>query len=202
MPAPELPSAQTMQDIGGCHYVQLEYGATVTAARKSVPAGGIGLLSSADRRLPIGIVSSERLEQPGEVADGDLLALADAALLAAADLPLDRAFRIMLAHPELRWVAVEGREPDRPIHGLIARHQLVPAALERFQGTAMDRVGLPGDPILPASGLSYRCQEDPDGHVFTAVQIENWTAELRAICPVDGTIMTAYVAVVRDCGGS
>src|SRR5205085_11947652 len=125
---------------------------------------------------------------------------ADPIVLAAADLPLDRAFRILLTHPELRWLAVEG-DSDHPIRGIVARGQLVPKSLERFQGTAMDRVGLPGDPILPTSGLSYRCQEDPDGHIFTAVQIERWTPELKAICPVDGRIMTAYAAAVLDSGG-
>jgi hypothetical protein len=123
-------------------------------------------------------------------------------LLVAADLPLDRAFRILLAHPELRWLVVEADEPGQQAQGLISRGKLVPASLERFEGTAMDRVGLPGDPIVPASGLSYRCPEDPDNHVFTAVQIETWTAGLRALCPVDGKVMTAYVATAKDSRGN
>lgn len=202
MPAANDPP-RTVSDICDADYVVLNH--TTVAAPNLLSPGQVGLVSSGRGRLPVGVVSFEVLqrlgEQSGESGQG-LTTVAEPMLLVTGDLPLDRAFRILLAHPELHWVAVEASGPDQLIQGLIRRDQLVPGPLERFQGTAMDRVGLPGDPILPASGLSYRCPEDPDGHVFTAVQIETWTPELRARCPVDGALMTPYVAAAHDSRGS
>jgi hypothetical protein len=194
---------RTVGDICDADYVVLDHGAA--AARNLLSPGQVGLVSSDGGRLPIGVVSFEVLQRLGgqsRETGHELTTAAEPVLLVTGDLPLDRAFRILLAHPELHWVAVAASGQGQPIQGLIRRGQLVPSRLERFQGTAMDRVGLPGDPILPASGLSYRCPEDPDGHVFTAVQIETWTPELRARCPVDGALMTPYVAAARDSRGS
>jgi hypothetical protein len=200
MPAANDPP-RTAGDICDADYVVLDHTAAGAGARNSLAPGQIGVVSSGGGRLPIGVVSFEVLQQLGAATGHELIAAAEPVLLVTGDLPLDRAFRILLAHPELRWVAVQAAGPDQPIQGLIRRGQLVPSRLERFQGAAMDRVGLPGDPILPASGLSYRCPEDPDGHVFTAVQIETWTPELRALCPVDGALMAPYVAAARDSRG-
>lgn len=200
MPAANDPP-RTVGDICDAHYVVLDHPATAAAVRKLLSPGQVGVVSSGSGRLPIGVVSFEVLQQLGGETGHELITAADPVLLVAGDLPLDRAFRILLAHPELHWIAVEAPGPGQPIRGLIRRGQLVPGRLERFQGTAMDRVGLPGDPILPASGLSYRCPEDPDGHVFTAVQVETWTPELRALCPVDGALMTPYIAAARDSRG-
>jgi hypothetical protein len=194
---------RTVGDICDADYVVL--GHTAADAGKVLSPGQVGVITSGSGWLPVGVVSFEVLQRLGGTSGEtghELTTAAEPVLLVTSDLPLDRAFRILLAHPELHWVVVATLGPGQPIQGLIRRGQLVPPGLERFQGTAMDRVGLPGDPILPASGLSYRCPEDPDGHVFTAVQIETWTAELRARCPVDGALMTPYVTAARDSRGS
>lgn len=203
MPAVRGPSAAyTVRDICDSEYVALDYRATVAVVANMLGRSSIGVIFSDSGGLPVGVITLEILQGIDRDNGRDLTALADAALLAAGNLPLDRAFRILLAHPEMRWIAVEADKPGQPIQGLIARSQLIPGPLERFKGTAMDRIGLPGDPILPASGLFYRCCEDPAGHVFTAVQIETWTPELRALCPVDGKMMVPYVGAVQDSGGS
>src|SRR2546421_4581384 len=64
LPSHEPPPPHTVRDIGdGLPYAVLDQAATVAAARSSVPAGGIGLLRSADGRLPVGVISFDRLSQ-------------------------------------------------------------------------------------------------------------------------------------------
>ncbi|MET8760959.1 hypothetical protein [Lentzea sp. NPDC004782] len=111
------------------------------------------------------------------------------AALVPGDLPLERAFRLLLAHPDIRWLVT-------PDGGLVSRAQLVPAALERLaQGS---RAALHGDPVAPGSGLRYRCPADPDEHVFTSADIEVWTTDLRAKCPRDGRVLTAFLPVSEE----
>jgi hypothetical protein len=113
----------------------------------------------------------------------------ESAALVPGELPLERAFRLLLAHPDIRWlVTPDGR--------LVRRTRLVPEALERIAQGA--RAGLYGDPVAPASGLKYRCPADPDEHVFTSAQVEVWTTELRARCPRDNRVMTAFLPVSEE----
>ncbi|MFE0172260.1 hypothetical protein ACFWZ2_08065 [Streptomyces sp. NPDC059002] len=136
-----------------------------------------------------GVVRYERLASLGEAVTLD--EAAEPALLVPAHLTLEQAFHILLAHSEMSWLVSESG-------GLLARSELVPAPLERFAGATPDRGGLPGDPVSPASGLTYRCPAEPGAHVFPPSRIEVWTTDLRARCPVDGRLMTAFLPPADD----
>lgn len=158
-------------------------------ALDALAPGRPAVLGDPARGVLTGVVRHERLAALAEGATLD--EAAEPAVLVPAQLTLEQAFRMMLAHPEMRWLVSD-------TGGVLPREELVPAPLERFAGATPDRSGLPGDPVVPASGLTYRCPAAPDEHVFPPARIEVWTTDLRARCPVDGRLMTAFLPPPDD----
>lgn len=144
----------------------------VTNEAEGVPAASLVLIGDPARGLVHGVVAGEHTEEPPQ-----------AALLVPGGLPLDRAFRVLLENPTMRWLVTE-------TGAVVARERIIPPSLDHLGGT---RHGLAGDPVAPGSGLAFRCPVRPDDHVFSAPQIEVWTTDLRARCPVDSSVMTAFL---------
>ncbi|MFD7409650.1 hypothetical protein ACFV7R_45225 [Streptomyces sp. NPDC059866] len=146
--------------------------AVLSDETEGVSATGLVLIGDPACGLVHGVVASEYAAESPQ-----------AALLVPGSLPLDRAFRVLLEHPTMRWLVTE-------TGGVVARERIIPPSLDHLGGT---RHGLSGDPVAPGSGLAFRCPAEPDDHVFSAPQIEVWTTDLKARCPVDGRVMTAFL---------
>jgi len=194
-----MTSPRVVADVCGPPDVILADSARPGEARQALRQGGIGLLGDPARGQLAGIIPFGQLAR---LSDEAVLAeAAEPAALVPGSLLLDRAFHILLTHPEVRWLVTEAGN-------LVARERLVPPALEPYsQGGRPDssgggpdsygggpgRQGLSGDPVAPASELRYRCPAEPDEHIFKSTQIEAWTTDLKARCPVDGKLMTAFL---------
>ena len=173
-----------MTDACGQSAPVLTEGMSPNEALGVLSPGQSAVLGDPARGVITGVVRYERL---AALKEGTALdEAAESALLVPAHLTLEQAFHILLAHSEMLWLVSE-------TGGLLARAELVPPPLERFAGATPDRGGLPGDPVTPASGLTYRCPAAPGEHVFPPSRIEVWTTDLRARCPLDGRLMTAFL---------
>lgn len=148
---------------------------TVADVSTSAESAGVSVVGDPVRGVLDGVASSGDGPEPAALVPGDL--------------SLERAFRLLLAHPGIRWLVT-------PDGGVVGRGRLVPEALERLAHGP--RAGLHGDPVAPGSGLRYRCPAVPDEHVFTSADIEVWTTDLRAKCPRDGRVLTAFLPVSEE----
>lgn len=181
-----MTSMQTVADASSPCNIVLVQTTGLDEARMILRPGGLAVLGDPTCGLVAGIVRFERLAMLTKETALD--EAAEPAALVPSQLPLDVALRMLLAHSQLRWLVTE-------TGSLISREQLVPAALESYTDAALDRAGLSGDPIALNSSLRYRCPIEPEMHVFSASQIEVWTTDLKARCPIDGKLMTAFLAV-------
>ncbi|MDF3148026.1 MULTISPECIES: hypothetical protein [unclassified Streptomyces] len=185
-----MTSSHTVADVSRPGDLVLADTAAPDEVRLRLSPGGLAVIGDPAHGLLTGVVRFERLStlsEEEETLDG----VVDSAALVPGRLGLERAFRILLGHAGLRWLVTE-------TGAVLARERLVPASLERFAGSALDRSGLFGDPVAPASGLSYRCPAKPGEHVFAPAEIEAWTTDLKARCPVDGRLMTAFLPLSSD----